>query len=745
MAQSTTLLATGTVSRDDIEAIAVARHRNPFAVLGPHPVTVQGRPGIAVRAFFPGASSIRVLPRGDGLEPRAMRLLHPEGFFEALFPDRRHTFRYRLEVTEGHESHTIEDAFRFASTLSDYDLYLLGEGRHYQGYDKLGAHLVVVDDVAGTVFAVWAPNARRVSVVGDFNRWDGRRHPMRLHPGNGIWEIFVPDVGEDLRYKFEIVGPSGGLLPLKADPYAFTFEPETPRTASMVARLDHEWKDEEWLATRRHRNGLDGPISIYEVHLGSWRRVPDEADRWLGYRELATELVDYVERMGFTHVELLPVMEHPFYPSWGYQPLGYFAPTRRFGTPNDFMALVDAFHRRGIGVILDWVPAHFPRDEHGLAFFDGTHLYEHADPRQREHPDWGTLVFNYGRYEVANFLIGNARFWLDRYHADGLRVDAVASVIYLDYSRQPGQWIPNRFGGNENLEAIEFLKRMNEVVYAQDPGVMTIAEESTAWPQVSRPTYVGGLGFGFKWNMGWMHDLLDYMSHDPIHRKYHHNQLTFGLLYAWNENFILPLSHDEVVHGKGSLYQKMPGNDWQKAANLRAFYGFMYGHPGKKLLFMGGEFGQTREWSHDRSLDWHLLDQGPYHRGLQRLVADLNHLYRREPALHQLDFDPAGFQWIDCNDWEGSTVSFLRRAKNRDDFVLVVTNFTPMPRHGYRVGVPRGGFYREIMNTDAEIYGGSNAGNLGGVQAEWTPRHGWAHSISVTLPPLATLVLKPAR
>jgi 1,4-alpha-glucan branching enzyme len=745
MHQTTTLPATGTVSRDDLDAIVAARHRNPFAVLGPHPVTIEGRPGIAVRVFMPGASSVRVIATDNGVAPRPMQLLHADGFFEALVPERRHTFPYRLEVTEGTETRVVDDAYRFASTFSDYDLYLLGEGRHYRGYDKLGAHLVTIDGVAGTVFAVWAPNARRVSVVADFNRWDGRRHPMRLHPGNGIWEIFVPGAGEGARYKYEIVGPSGDLLPLKSDPYAFSFEPETPRTASMVTRLDHRWNDEEWMAARARRNGLDSPIAIYEVHLGSWRHVPEQGDRWLSYRELARELGDYVETMGFTHVELLPVTEHPFYPSWGYQPLGYFAPTRRFGPPTDFMELVDALHRRGIGVIVDWVPAHFPRDAHGLAFFDGTHLYEHADPRQREHPDWGTLVFNYGRYEVANFLIGNALFWLDRYHTDGLRVDAVASMIYLDYSRQPGQWIPNRYGGNENLEAIEFLKRMNEVVYGQDPGVTTIAEESTAWPRVSRPVYLGGLGFGFKWNMGWMHDLLDYMSHDPVHRKYHHNQLTFGLLYAWNENFILPLSHDEVVHGKGSLHQKMPGDDWQKFANLRAFYGFMYGHPGKKLLFMGGEFGQTREWIHDTSLDWHLLDQGPYHRGLQRLVADLNHLYRREPALHQVDFDPAGFQWIDCNDWEGSTISFVRRAKDPEDFVLIVSNFTPIPRHDYRIGVPRGGFYRELINTDAELYGGSNTGNAGGVQAQWVPRHGWAHSISVTLPPLATLIFKSAR
>jgi 1,4-alpha-glucan branching enzyme len=508
------------------------------------------------------------------------------------------------------------------------------------------------------------------------------------------------------------------------------------------------------MAAREKRNGLASPMSIYEVHLGSWRRVPGEADRFLTYGEMATEFADYVEQMGFTHVEFLPVMEHPFYPSWGYQPLGYFAPTRRFGGPTDFMAFVDALHRRGIGVILDWVPAHFPRDAHGLAHFDGTHLYEHADPRQREHPDWGTLVFNYGRYEVANFLIGNALFWLDRYHVDGLRVDAVASMIYLDYSRRAGQWVPNRFGGNENLEAIEFLKRLNEVVYGRYPGVMMVAEESTAWPRVSRPTYVGGLGFGFKWNMGWMHDVLDYVSHEPVHRKYHHNQLTFGLLYAWNENFILPLSHDEVVHGKGSLHQKVPGDDWQKFATLRALYGFMYGHPGKKLLFMGGEFGQTREWYHDASLDWHLLDEGPYHRGLQRLVADLNRVYRSEPALHEVDFDAAGFQWIDANDSSGNVLSFLRYGKaggtgNGDvpthpaegQALACVANFAGMPHHGYRIGLPRGGFWREVLNSDAEGYGGSGVGNLGGVEAVEEPWHGQPFSATIAAPPLGTVWL----
>jgi 1,4-alpha-glucan branching enzyme len=675
-----------------------------------------------------------------------MERIHADGLFEALFPAAGAPFVYRLETTdERGQGREFDDPYRFPSTLSDYDLHLLGEGTHYKAYERLGAHLCTLEGVAGVVFAVWAPNARRASVVGDFNQWDGRRHPMRCHPGNGIWEIFIPALAEGERYKFEILSRSGELLALKADPYAFAFEPETPRTAAVVSSLDgYTWGDAHWMAKRERQNALESPIAIYEVHLGSWMRVPDEANRFLTYRELAPKLAAYVEEMGYTHVQLLPVMEHPFYGSWGYQTIGYFAPTRRYGTPHDFMYFVDHLHQRGIGVILDWVPAHFPRDPHGPGYFDGTHLYEHEDPRQREHPDWGTLVFNYSRNEVANFLIGNALYWLERYHLDGLRVDAVASMLYLDYGRKPGEWIPNQFGGNENLAAIAFLKRFNDAVYHYHPGTMTIAEESTAWPMVSRPTYLGGLGFGFKWNMGWMHDLLDYMSRDPAHRKYHHNQLTFGLLYAWHENFILPLSHDEVVHGKGSLHGKMPGDDWQKFANLRAFYAFMYGHPGKKLLFMGNEFGQTGEWDHDQSLDWHLLEMGPYHQGLQRLVKDLNRLYRSEAALHQVDFEPAGFSWIDPNDADQSVASFLRRARDGQDCVLFVFNFTPVPRGGYRLGVPREGFYRELLNTDAGLYGGSNVGNPHGAWAEPTAWQGQPYSLTLTLPPLATLVLKRA-
>jgi 1,4-alpha-glucan branching enzyme len=736
-----------TLSPADIEALASGQHQDPFAVLGPHAAWTGEGPGITVRAFAPGARAIVVRPVGPAPAPAPMERLHEAGVFAAAFPGQRDPFPYRLAVEDREGRVTeIDDPYRFPSTLGALDLQLLGEGTHYRAYEKLGAHRVVLDGVPGVVFAVWAPNARRVSVVGDWNGWDGRCHPMRLHPSNGIWELFLPGLPDGVRYKYEILGRTGDLLALKADPYAVSFEAETPRTASVVSSLEgHTWGDAAWMAERARRNALDSPITIYEVHLGSWMRVPEEGDRFLTYRELAERLGAYVTEMGFTHVELCPIAEHPFYGSWGYQPIGLFAPTRRYGSPADFMAFVDHLHGRGIGVILDWVPAHFPDDPHGLARFDGTHLYEHEDPRLGEHPDWNTLVYNFGRNEVANYLIGNGLFWLERYHVDGLRVDAVASMIYLDYSRRAGEWVPNRYGGRENLEAIAFLRRFNEVAYAYHPGVMTIAEESTSWPMVSRPTYVGGLGFGFKWNMGWMHDVLDYLSHAPVHRKYHHNQLTFGLLYAWHENFILPLSHDEMVHGKGSLYQKMPGDDWQRFANLRCGYAFMYGHPGKKLLFMGSEFGQTREWNHDRSLDWHLLSMGPFHAGLMALVRDLNRLYRTEPALHQVDFDPAGFSWIDCGDSDQSVVSFVRRARDPGDFVLFVLNLTPVPRERYRVGAPVPGYYRELLNTDAGLYGGSNLGNGGGVTAEGLAWQGQPHCLVLTLPPLAAVVFKPAR
>jgi 1,4-alpha-glucan branching enzyme len=734
----------GTLDPDAIRALVEGEHGDPFAVLGPHSIGTPDGPAVVVRAIVPGATAVRVLS-GDA-PPIAMQRIHGAGLFEATLPGAGVPLAYRLEVTRNGHVDCIDDPYRFPSLLSDFDRHLLAEGTHYRAYDKLGAHPTVLEGVAGIVFAVWAPSARRVSVVGDFNRWDGRCHPMRLHPGNGVWEIFVPGLTEDERYKFEIRGRSAEPLALKADPCALAFEADTPRTASVVTRIEgFRWRDEAWLAARARRDPLHAPLSIYEVHLGSWRRVPEEGDRFLDYRELAERLADHVTDLGFTHVELLPVMEHPFYGSWGYQTIGYFAPTRRHGGPHDFMAFVDHLHRRGVGVILDWVPAHFPRDPHGLVFFDGTHLYEHADPRQREHPDWGTLIFNYGRREVANFLIDSALFWLERYHVDGLRVDAVASALYLDYSRRPGEWVPNEFGGRENLAAIAFFRRLNEVVHAAHPGVIVAAEESTAWPMVSRPTYLGGLGFGFKWNMGWMHDVLDYVRLDPVHRKYHHDRLTFGPLYAWSENFVLPLSHDEVVHGKGSLLSRMPGDTWQQFAGLRALYAFMWAHPGKKLLFMGGEFGQRREWNHDQSLDWHLLGNGPYHRGVMDLVRDLNRLHRSEPALHELDAEPAGFAWMDCADAEQSVVSFVRRARDPGDFVLVVCNLTPVPRHRYRVGVPAPGHYRELLNSDAAVYGGGDLGNAGGTWAEPTPWQGQPYSLALILPPLGMLILKPAR
>jgi 1,4-alpha-glucan branching enzyme len=626
-------------------------------------------------------------------------------------------------------------------TLTEFDMHLWAEGSHFRAYEKLGAHPVERNGVAGTQFAVWAPNAREVAVVGDFNNWRGGEDTLFPVGSTGIWAGFVPGVGNGALYKYDIQSNSLGYRVQKSDPYAFAAELR-PHTASKVCDLaGHAWADAEWMAHRAKTHAVDAPMAVYEVHLGSWRRGED--GRWLTYRELADQLADYVHHLGYTHIELLPISEYPYDASWGYQTVGYFAPTSRFGDPQDFMYLVDTLHKRGIGVILDWVPAHFPRDEHGLGYFDGTHLYEHADPRLGAHQDWGTLIYNYGRNEVSNFLISNALFWLDKYHIDGLRVDAVASMLYLDYSRKEGEWLPNRYGGRENLEAIAFIKRFNETVYGEFPDVVNIAEESTAWGGVSRPTYLGGLGFGYKWDMGWMHDTLDYFSKDAIYRKYHHDRLTFRMLYAWTENFILPLSHDEVVHGKGSLIGKMPGDMWQKFANLRLLYGYMYAQPGKKLLFMGGEIGQWDEWNHDKSLDWHLM-QWPIHQGLQRWVRDLNTIYRGQPALHELDCDHNGFEWVDCCDWESSTVSLIRKAKDPNDLVLVVCNFTPVPRENYRVGVPRAGHWDEIMNSDAELYGGSGIGNFGGRDSEAVPHHGREHRLTVTVPPLGMVVFKPA-
>ena len=626
------------------------------------------------------------------------------------------------------------------SLLAAEDFHLFNEGTHYRIYQKLGSHVMEAEGEPGACFSVWAPNAKRVSVIGSFNRWDPHVHALHARGNSGIWEGFIPGATKGSLYKFHIDSRHHGHVVDKTDPIGFMHE-KPPRTASVVWDLDYQWNDQGWMQGRGGRESLQSPISIYEVHLGSWMRVPEEHNRPLSYREMAPRLADYVQRMYFTHVEFLPVMEHPFYGSWGYQTTGYFAPTSRYGTPQDFMFLVDYLHQRGIGVILDWVPSHFPSDGHGLAYFDGTHLFEHADSRKGFHPDWKTHIFNYGRNEVRSFLMSSAMFWLDQYHADGLRVDAVASMLYLDYSRKQGEWIPNKYGGRENLEAIDFLRQFNQEAFKEHPDIQTYAEESTSWPMVSRPVYVGGLGFGMKWDMGWMHDTLSYFSHDPIHRRFHHNLLTFRMLYSWHENFVLPLSHDEVVHGKGSLIGKMPGDEWQRFANLRLLYAYMYAQPGKKLLFMGDEFGQVREWAHDSSLEWHVL-QYPVHSGLQNWVEQLNRLYRNQPALHQLDHDPAGFEWVDCNDSATSVISLLRKGKAEKDKVLIVCNFTPIPRKDYRVGIPSGGWWRELLNSDGKEYAGSGIGNAGGAMAEAQPKHGRPFSLSLTLPPLAALFLK---
>ena len=625
--------------------------------------------------------------------------------------------------------------------LTDHDIYLFKEGTHSRLYEKFGCHLGEVDGVAGAHFAVWAPNAERVSAIGEWNGWNQDADPLRARwDGSGVWEGFVPGVARGQAYKYFIRSRVDGYEVDKADPFGF-FSEAPPRTGSRAWRMEYDWGDAEWMQKRRSANALDAPMSIYELHLGSWRRVPEDANRSLGYREIARPLAEYVREMGFTHVELMPITEHPFYGSWGYQTTGYYAPTARYGEPEDFMFLVDTLHQHGIGVILDWVPSHFPGDEHGLVYFDGTGLYEHADPKQGFHPEWTSYIFNYGRNEVRGFLVSSALYWLDRYHVDGLRVDAVASMLYLDYARKDGEWVPNRYGGRENIEAVEFLRLLNQAVYRDHPDVQTIAEESTSWPMVSRPVYLGGLGFGMKWNMGWMHDTLEYMSQNPIHRKYHHNKLTFSIMYAFFENFVLPLSHDEVVYGKGALIGKMPGDSWQQFANLRLVLGYLWGHPGKKLLFMGGEFGQRREWAHEQSLEWHLL-QHPEHEGLRRWVADLNRTYRAEPALHQVDFDHSGFEWVDCNDNEQSVLTFMRKPRSGGAPVLVACNFTPVPRTNYIVGVPTGGYWREIANSDATLYGGSGMGNLGGVEAAPVAAHGRFHSLALTLPPLSVLMFK---
>jgi 1,4-alpha-glucan branching enzyme len=634
-----------------------------------------------------------------------------------------------------------DNVFYEVSPVTDLDIYLFREGNHFKLHEKMGSHLMNLDGEEGVHFSVWAPNAATVSVSGDFNGWDKESHRLKTRQDNsGIWEGFIPGIGHGAAYKYHIVSRHNDYRVDKSDPFAFYCE-VSPKTASVVWDLGYQWNDDEWTGSRNNRNALNAPMSVYEVHLGSWRRVPEEGNRSLNYREQAHYLADYVKEMGFTHVELLPVMEHPFYGSWGYQVTGYFAPTSRYGAPQDFMYMIDYLHQNGIGVILDWVPSHFPDNEHGLVFFDGTHLYEHSDPRKGYHPDWNTYIFNFGRYEVKNFLISNAIFWLEKYHIDSLRVDAVASMLYLDYGRSGSEWIPNEHGGKENIEAITFLKRFNEAVYEKQGDVQTIAEESTSWPMVSRPVYLGGLGFGLKWNMGWMHDTLDYFSKDPVFRKYHHNQLTFSILYAFFENFVLSLSHDEVVYGKGSLINKMPGDDWQKFANLRLLFGYMYAHPGKKLLFMGGEFGQWREWAHEDSLDWHLLDS-PLHQGIQRWIKHLNILYRGDPSLHEVDFEPVGFEWIDCSDWEKSILIFLRKGRSARDTMLVVCNFTPVPQSNYRVGVPSGGYWKEVLNSDAREYGGSGQGNLGGAEATPVPYHGKFNSLSLTLPPLSVLFFR---
>ena len=719
------------ISSDQINALIHADCSDIFGVLGIH-AWPEGES--VIRCFFPGATRVEVVSYDESKTLVELTPARGGVFAGTVASSERFTYKYRVHFGDWVEIR--EDCYRFGSSISAEDLYLFGEGTHERLYDWMGAHLCTLDGVQGTRFVVWAPNARRVSVVGEFNFWDGRQHCMRKHIPSGVWEIFIPGLCANTLYKYEIKAASGEVLPHKADPFGFSAE-RSPGTASKVVVSEYVWMDQEWMRTRYDHNGLNKPISVYEVHLGSWRRVVEEDNRYLTYRECAAELIPYVKEMGFTHIQLMPVSEFPFDGSWGYQPIGLFAPTSRFGSPDDFKYFIDCCHSANIGVLIDWVPGHFPSDGHGLAHFDGTPLYEHADRRQGFHPDWNTYIYNYGRCEVANFLYANALYWFDQFHVDGLRVDAVASMLYLDYSRKNGEWVPNHFGGRENLEAIDLIKRVNQKVYEHFPDIMMVAEESTAWPGVSHPVYAGGLGFGFKWNMGWMNDSLRYMANDPIHRQYHHHDLTFSLLYAFNENFVLPLSHDEVVHGKKSLLDKMPGNGEQKFANLRAYYAFMWSHPGKKLLFMGGEFAQGQEWNHDASLDWHLLDVN-FHSGVKRLVQDLNHLYVNHSALYEKDFDASGFEWVEADDRHNSIFAFLRKSE-KGALLLVVTNLTPVARNEYRVGVPHSGRYRECINTDAALYGGGDLGNAGGVTAEAIPYHNRNWSVSLCLPGLSTL------
>lgn len=728
-------------SKADIQSILNALHHDPFQVLGMHLMKRDKEEGIVIRAFLPQAQEVNILSSHKNRISKPMKKIAQEGFFEVFYPGVTEFFSYRFQILHNNASFELEDTYRFLPVLTEFDLYLISEGTHYRSYEKLGAHSVEIDGVIGVLFAVWAPNAHRVSVVGDFNDWDTRRHMMRTRGNSGIWELFIPGICEGAKYKFRIKNRDTGAETEKVDPFAFYCEVR-PKSAGIICSITgYKWNDQDWMERRRKTNWLESPMAIYEVHPGSWRQVPEDDNRSLTYREMAHTLVPYVKKMGYTHIEFLPVTEHPLDESWGYQTIAYYAPTSRFGTPDDFMYLIDTCHQNGISVIIDWVPSHFPKDGHGLARFDGSTLYEHEDPRKGEHKEWGTLVFNYGRNEVRNFLISNALFWLRMYHIDGLRMDAVASMLYLDYARQNGDWLPNKFGGREHLEAVEFLKQFNVKIHEEFPGVLTIAEESTAWPMVSRPVYLGGLGFDLKWNMGWMHDMLEYISKEPIHRTFHHNNITFSLLYAFTENFILPLSHDEVVHGKSSMIDKMPGDLWQKFATLRLFYTYMYGHPGKKLLFMGGEIGQWTEWWSKVSLDWHLLQYDP-HRQLQHFIKDLNHLYSSQPALFEVDFHYYGFEWIDFRDTQHSVIAFLRKAKNPLNNIVFVCNFTPVPRMNYRIGVPESGYYKELLNSDSSIYGGSNMGNRGGVMAENISWHGFPYSINLILPPLGGLIFK---